>query len=73
MGVSEQIRMSGQMRVSVKMRVSVQMGVPEQMKVSVQMGVSEHIIRMNQRLGKVICGWWWCIWKIASALVPFEI
>ena len=34
------------------------MGVPEpeQMKVSVQMGVSEYIIRMNQRLGKVVCG-----------------
>ena len=39
------------------------MGVPEQMKVSVQMGVSEHIIRMNQRLGKVMGGWW-CIWII---------
>ena len=43
------------------------------MKVSVQMGVSEHIIRMKQRLGKVVCGGGWCIWIIVSALVPFEI
>ena len=52
------------------------MGVSAKMRVSIQMGVSEHIIRMNQRLGKVMGGgWvggWWCIWKIASALVPFE-
>ena len=34
------------------------MGVPEQMKVSVQMGVSEHKIRMNKRLRKVVCGGW---------------
>ena len=55
------------MGVSVKMRVSVQMGVPEQMKVSVQMRVSEHIIKMNQRLGKVVCGGWvgggWLAWS----------
>ena len=34
------------------------MGVPQQMKVSIQMGVSEPIIRMNQRLRKVMGGDW---------------
>ena len=35
------------------------MGVPKQIKVSVQIVVSEHTIRTNQRLGKVIGGGGW--------------
>ena len=45
------------------------MGVPVQIGVNELMGVPEHTIRMNQKLGKVMGGW--CIWKIASDMVPF--
>ena len=60
--------------------MSEQIGVSESTGLSDKLGGSECTIRMNQRLGKVVCGGWvggWvsggCIWIIASALVPFEI